>query len=108
LEKLAGEKAMIDTFYDQETGLEWRINPEDGLFTWYEAIKLGNDGWRLPTIDELKSIYLQKEHLKFNDRWWFWSSSPVANNDFNAWTVGLSRWHYKYHYGAVRLVRIRS
>jgi len=48
---------------DRETGLVWEQSPSNGPTSWYLAgiacidlTKGGRDGWRLPTIQELKSL----------------------------------------------------
>ena len=46
-------------------------------------MKPREDGWRLPTLDELNIIY-QHKHIIDNLglEAWYWSSTPI--NDFNA------------------------
>ena len=80
---------------------------------WYDAIdayeKLGN-GWRLPTLEELKAMY-EELHKKgqgnFQDGW-YWSSSE---NDLNlAWDLGFhsgiaSSGHDKGNTNYVRAIR---
>jgi hypothetical protein len=48
---------------DRETGLVWEQSPSTSTFTWADAqvqcmdlTKGGRDGWRLPTIQDLKSL----------------------------------------------------
>jgi hypothetical protein len=48
---------------DRETGLVWAKSPDPNLATWSSAVTVcqasgnaGRAGWRLPTIDELRSL----------------------------------------------------
>ena len=92
---------------------------------WDDAMKAGNGlnyggvtGWRLPTIDELKTIMIEGKagyasafiFKPTSDSFgWYWSSSPVANNSNYAWIVhfvnGDGGSYYKNYNYYVRLVR---
>ena len=78
----------------------------------------GVTGWRLPTIDELKTIMIKDKagyasalifKPKSDDFGWYWSSSPVANGSSHAWVVyfysGGDGNGYKLYSYYVRLVR---
>lgn len=47
---------------DTQTGLEWLIGPDRNM-TWYEArqwienLNMCGNGWRMPTIDEIQTLY---------------------------------------------------
>lgn len=123
---------------DKKTQLMWAINPSktadfpnpneemewDDAMAWSEYVNTqgwcGYQDWRLPTIDELKTLRTKskqpnlfiREHV-FNDinteHYWVWSSSPVALNSGHAWIVNFhhgndyaSHKDYAYY---VRLVR---
>ena len=109
------------TVSDPRTGLMWKRVGE-GKFTWAEAIRFngqdkivnfgGFSDWRLPQIDELKSLLLPNspyicEDTFPNAREAFWSSSPYDDND--AWLVVFGSgnvYDYDRSYAfAVRLVR---
>jgi hypothetical protein len=62
-----------------------------GEMTWYEAKEMCKDfgdGWRLPTIKELKKIYKYKDFIGgFNDDS-YWSNTETDSD--NAWTFLFS------------------
>ncbi|MCI5138744.1 MAG: DUF1566 domain-containing protein, partial [Candidatus Electrothrix sp. AR1] len=137
------------TITDTKTGLMWKRCPEglsgdnceDGKvedYTWDDAMQrfknvefAGYADWRLPTIDELKTlVYCSKGKNKEGDckngseapaiiqqvfpnteATWFWSGSPYAGNSGYAWYVnfdpGYSNVVNRYNDSnyAVRLVR---
>ena len=71
------------------------------------ARNLGHTDWRLPTLDELKTLIGTPEAPKSG---WYWSSSPyVGNSDF-AWGVSFDNgyvdgYNYRGSSYLVRLVR---
>jgi len=113
---------------DHQTGLIWRRAVEPGKFEWDEAqahakriaLRTGLP-WRVPTIDELKTL-IDEKRKKRNDRpvidtdffperatEWFWSSSPYVGNAGYAGDVNFSNGVVGYSNrsstSAVRLVR---
>lgn len=53
--------------YDKQTNLEWYAGPEkntswDEAKHWASALDLAGGGWRLPSINELKSLYQSGVH----------------------------------------------
>ena len=52
--------------------------------------------WRLPTIDELKSIYSAKGLFKAVQRNGYWSSSTYAGGTTLAWSVGMDDGYVDY------------
>lgn len=44
-------------------------------------------GWRLPTKDELKNLFTQKENLKNTSSNWYWSSTSSPTYDERAWSI---------------------
>lgn len=137
------------TITDTKTGLMWKrcseglsgVNCEEGRteqYKWDDAVKRFKDveyagyaDWRLPTIDELKTLVQCSKGVKNKDTgWcnkgsetptinqqafpntevtWFWSGSPYADDSDYAWYVyfgyGYSNVDYRHNNYAVRLVR---
>ncbi|MES2942368.1 MAG: DUF1566 domain-containing protein, partial [Pseudomonadota bacterium] len=118
------------TVTDIKTGLMWKRMGEEGEFTWDEAIEFngknkvvnfgGFSDWRLPNIEELKSLllpgapypsscYICKDTFpNGNNKYTFWSSSPCGNY---SWCVRFGNndgdvcSNYRHYSFAVRLVR---
>ncbi len=104
---------------DTKTHLMWKQKPEVGKYKWDAAMKkfgsnvsfAGYNDWRMPTIDELKTLLSEKDskELKVFFGWseTFWSSSSYDN--YYAWNVDFgggydNRSNKDYAY-QVRLVR---
>ncbi len=137
------------TITDTQTGLMWKrcseglsgVNCEEGeteQYKWNDAVSRFKDieyarykDWRLPTIDELKTLVYCSNGVKNKDDGEcndgsekptinqqafpntlssrYWSGSPLANYSDGAWfvlfTFGLSNFRDRVSDGAVRLVR---
>ena len=101
---------------DNKTGLIWKAEDENGLFTFDNAIKQAKStGWRLPNTDELKSILDRAKYSPSCDPVFkmmptdYWSSKPSVNYSDYAWAVDFND-GYIGSYGRnddlrVRLVR---
>ncbi len=97
----ADDKALESVvFYDKNTGLEWLAGP-DKPTNWYDAKKwvesltaVAGGGWRMPTMEELKTLYQKREKCNIKPflkttGCWVWSGE----------TKGSSLvWGYDYHY----------
>ncbi len=91
--------------YDEKTNLEWIVGPDKNT-TWYEAKKwvenlnVAGDGWRMPTIKELRTLYKKEAGprnmtpLLKTKGWWVWSGETEGSssarafsfiNGYNAW-----------------------
>jgi hypothetical protein len=127
-----GDGTVIDT----TTGLQWMryclgqhwngmtCEGKAATYTWREALKrakqvtfAGYNDWRLPTIDELKSIIEKNEIPTINSKAFpntstqshVWSSSSNANHSSYVWYVYFDYGYAGYgdcdNHGHVRLVR---
>ena len=90
--QVTGEGLVADT----RKGLMWAPAPDHDV-DWYQAeeyvksLQLGGyTDWRLPTLDELKSLYLQEKALtalRFSK--WAWTSN----------VAGQDAWLFNFEYG---------
>ena len=85
--------------------LEWK--GVDGRYTWYQAMGLEKDDWRLPTKEELLELW--KSGLMPSRLCYWSSSSSFASVNDSAWVVyfddGYEFNGSKYYDYYVRLVR---
>lgn len=77
---------------DTRTGLEWMVGPDRDMTWretrhWVENLQAAGGGWRMPTVDELKSLY-EKGRGKWNMTtllpnrgWWIWSGEVAPDRD---------------------------
>ena len=95
-----------DMVTDTTTGLQWQDNTEASTVTknWTEAIDYcenltlgGYSDWRLPNINELKSIVdRSKSNPAIVDAFinvssnYYWSSTTSVDYEGNAWVVGFN------------------
>lgn len=98
------------TVTDRLTGLTWSrdANPAGGIKTWTQALDfiktlnrgkyLGHDDWRLPNVNELKSLvnnqsplaaWLGSQGFRGVQREYYWTSSTYAAFTKCAWSVGM-------------------
>ena len=85
------------TVTDNGTGLMWQY-ATDGPMTWDAAMAHaatrtlgGHSGWRLPSIDELRSLLISPcmEMMSISQAG-NWASTPHPHNSNFAWTLSLS------------------
>ncbi len=120
-ELVMGDEAVLD----RETGLVWQRNTDDNPYDWYNAQIIcyyidigGRGGWRLPSIEELRTLVDRTQSSRLPDGHPFlnaksdkyWSSTIVPDSITEAFYVYFSdgmtlldRAKTKNHY--VRAVR---
>lgn len=97
-----GRKAVLD----RETGLVWERSPSTAQRDWFTAIAHcyrrtvgGRGGWRLPTVEELRSLVdptqsnpaLPAGHPFLNvQSSLYWSATTNANLTSSAWIVSFN------------------
>ena len=85
---------------DTKTGLEWAAGPDrdmtwDQAHSWVESLTVDGGGWRMPTLDELKSLYQQGRgkrnmtQLLKTTGWYVWSGEAMDSSQ--AWVF-----YFKY------------
>ena len=84
---------------DTKTGLEWHAGPDRNT-TWHEAkswvqnLTVDGGGWRMPTINELKTLYQQgvgtRNMTPFLNitGWWVWSVQTTRSSSAYAFSFG--------------------
>ena len=111
------------TVKDTKTHLMWKQEPEVGEYTWDNAMQqfgsnvsfAGYDDWRMPTMDELKTLLSEDGSEELNQKVFrglsgkFWSASPFVYGGDSAWYVDFNfsndYWYNKDNAFQVRLVR---
>jgi hypothetical protein len=111
------------TVSDTKTGLMWQQQEAGKRFTWNDAMQYartsnfaGYSDWRLPTIEELKSLIDEKYKPTINQfafpntfDIFFWSSSYDTNRNYSVWCIyfydGRLTSETTGNYCHVRLVR---
>ena len=96
---------MIETVEIAPKSTEIRVNWDNARLYCFALRIDGKTGWRLPTMEELFTIY---QALNDFEKSWYWSSS-----EFDTGRVWIQSFHsagqyyYKkgYHTGCVRAVR---
>ena len=115
---VAGEPVVMD----MATGLMWQGNYVTQK-TWQQALAYceglnygGFSDWRLPNINELKSLINYNKDVPASDfpnmpPDWFWSSSSVSGGSDGAWGVDFDYGGVYYgdagHHSDARCVRLR-
>ncbi len=111
------------TVTDQATGLVWQKSANDQQMTWPEALSYcenliygGRDDWRLPNIQELRSLVDYNSYAPAIDdetfscmSAFYWSSTSRASGPAYAWGInfyaGAASWQAKTKEHYVRCVR---
>lgn len=105
---------------DSKTGLEWVVGPDsdtnyEQATHWVASCKVAGGGWRMPTRQELNTLYHKGVGQRNMDPtfkitgWWVWAeprdSSPGWAFSFND---GDERSLYRYPSGTIRVFGVRS
>lgn len=107
--------------YDKNTGLEWYAGPDKST-TWNEAKKwvenlnVAGGGWRMPTKQELKSLYKKgagernMTPLLKTTGWWVWSDETKGSSLawFFPFHSGSKGWTSRNSSGGIRCFAVRS
>lgn len=84
---------------DTNTGLEWVAGPDKNITwgeadSWVKSLNLSGGGWRMPTLNELESLYKKgagprnmTPFLKTKG-WWVWSGETVGSREARSFAFG--------------------
>ena len=91
---------------DTKTGLEWKVGPDkdtnwEEAKSWVQNLNLDGGGWRMPSLDELRTLYEKgagsrnMTPLLKTTGWYVWSGETKEGSPyvwhFNFWNGG-GRW----------------
>ena len=92
--------------YDKNTSLEWYAGPDRDTFweqakTWVESLNVAGGGWRMPTGEELKTLYQEGAGIRNmtpllkTTGWWVWSWGTKDSSSDRAFGFyyGGELWH---------------
>ena len=92
--------------YDKNAGLEWLAGPDrnttwNGAKAWVESLNVAGGGWRMPTGEELKTLYQRgagTRHmtplLKTTGWWvWSWGTKDLPSARAFGFYYGGELWH---------------
>ncbi len=106
---------------DTGTGLEWVAGPDRNI-TWDEAnlwvkrLDLSGGGWRMPTLNELESLYKKgagprnMTPLLKTKGWWVWSGETVGSREARSFAFGhgFKGWIFRGNSASERVFAVRS
>ena len=91
---------------DTKTGLEWIAGPGrnmswDEAKKWAEGLDTDGSGWRMPTRDELETLYQEGKgkrnmtRLLETEAWWVWSAEQddSGSSSLFDFSRGNRDWH---------------
>jgi len=110
--------------YDKNTGLEWFAGPDENTKwnqakAWVESLNIAKGGWRMPTREELKTLYKKgagkrnMTPLLKTTGWWVWSGETPDSS--STWFFYFSfrynsedLYHGRHHFYFGRGFAVRS
>jgi hypothetical protein len=115
------EKYASGVVLDTKTGLEWYTGPDKDMDwnevkRWVANLSVAGGGWRMPTMNELKTIFQKgagprnMSPLLKTTGWWVWSGEKRSSS--SAWRFGFGRgtegWHARRPTSTRRGFAVRS
>lgn len=106
---------------DTKTSLEWKVGSDkdtdwDQAMSWVQDLGLNSGGWRIPSTDELKTLYKNgtgsrnMTPLLKTTGWYIWSGETKGSSD--AWVFafdyGCKVWHSRGNANGGRAFAVRS
>jgi len=106
---------------DTSTGLEWKAGPNrntnwNEARSWVQSLNLDGGGWRMPTTDELKTLYKEgvgtrnMTLLLRTTGWWVWSGETKGSSSVRGFYFYHSGryWKGRYESRGLRGFAVRS
>ncbi len=95
--------------WDTKTGLEWVAGPEEDTNweeakEWVDNLNVAGGGWRMPTTDELKTLYEKARGTRNMTP--LLGTASFRNTSFIVWSgeedslkIYMSAWYFGFYYG---------
>ncbi len=106
---------------DTKNGLEWKVGPDKNMNweeakSWVASLDLDGGGWRIPVIDELKTLYKKgvgsrnRTPLLKTTGWWVWSYEAGDSSKAMAFRFddGPRPWNGGSYSEGARAIAVRS
>ena len=108
---------------DLKTGFEWKVGPDKNINwnearSWVKKLHLDGGKWKMPSIDELKTLYKKgadkrnKTPLLKTTGWWVWSRETLYKSSSDAWCYGFESGHKglldRHSSSTMRVFAVRS
>ena len=108
---------------DPKTGLEWRVGPDkdtnwNEARSWVQSLNLDGGGWRMPSTDELKALYIKgtgsrnMTPLLKTTGWYVWSGETKTRGSSDAryfsFNDGSRDWYPRGNSSNKRAFAVRS
>ena len=106
---------------DTKTGLEWKAGPDkntnwEQVRSWVQNLNLDGGGWRMPTTDELRTLYKKDAGsrnmtpLLKTTGWYVWSGETKGSSvaRYLGFHAGNRAWHNRLDSHNLRGFAVRS